>query len=352
MGKSISILGVVAFLTLCGYSSNSEAARRHGGEMALSGPDIANPPPRPPVQDEQSARPDAQTTSPNSPQNERAAALDRPKPASSDYSPPKWAEWVVNTVLRAVQATYFRTMSMLGFHNKDQTEEQRRASFARAMGLIFLFFVLAAVGIVGFFFYRHEKTRKQIAAASKARLEKELAPAATVELDSKAVVFDPLNRAFRVVLVEKSDQKIALIEISDLKAKKIVEIKELAPGAVLLAQYLPANKQMDIGVLNGLEQIKYLNGWAFEKTTDEVRIYVREYTEAGTAPASDTAAAPPVPPVPPTAPVVAPPLSPPIQLATPPPVAPPIPHPPVTTGAADERTQISDLPPDPEKKTA
>lgn len=214
-------------------------------------------------------------------------AIPQRKPASNPM------DFAIDTVFKSIAKAYDICMWMLGLKDESKTiEERARLSALRAVtfgGLLLLF----GGGGAGYYLYRKaDRDRRAVTNASnKALAEKLGTKVVTLDASASSISFDPASRPFRVVMIEKEQVKVAMIEVLNLKDRKVVEVKQLATGAVLLAQYLPADRQMEVGVLNGLESVRYLGGWAFAKTEQEVKILIHEAPPEPVAPPIPTTAA-------------------------------------------------------------
>jgi hypothetical protein len=189
---------------------------------------------------------------------------------AAEYVPPQKLEGMVEYAQRMVKSAYRGLLWVLGVSQvgENQLETGRTAASRWAWTLVALF-VLSFGGGVYYIYKKGKNTVKRSALP-------EAPPMTEWDPQTKELIFDPRNRVFRIVLEERGEQKVALLEVLDLKTRHVTDTKELLPSSVLLAQYLPAAKQIETGVLNGLEPVKYMFDWKFEHTMEEVRIKVRE----------------------------------------------------------------------------
>lgn len=274
--------GLISLIvTLCIYAGDAAAARRHGGEVATVVQDAA------PVRDPQSAIPTtpAPSTPPvsavpinsvplgDAPPSDVVKAVAEKSPETekaAEYVPPQKLEGMVEYGQRIVKSAYRGLLWVLGVSKvgEDQLETGRTAASRWAWTLVSLF----ALSFGGGTYYIYKKGKDKVA---KTALP-DAPPMTEWDPQTNELIFDPRNRVFRIVLEERGEQKVALLEVLDLKTRHVIDTKELLPTSVLLAQYLPAAKQIETGVLNGLEQVKYLFEWKFERTMEQVRIKVRE----------------------------------------------------------------------------
>jgi hypothetical protein len=279
---------------LCAVALPVNAARRHGGEASIVSPQTEPLPAessvklsgKPGAESEAppNPNPNSETTKTSDQPTKDAKVLERtPNPVpEKSYGPPGSLEWFVNMALNSVAKSYHYGMWVLGLGDQSKTIEERgRTAVHRALWIGVLLLLTIGGGAGYYLFKRRNETQKTIVAESNEVLSKTLEKA-TIEIDPKVIedpkvqVFDPSNRPYRVAMLERDGVKVAVVEVLDLKLRQVVEAKDLVPGAVLLAQYLPADRQMHIGVLNGLEQVKYLGDWEFAKTRKEVKILVRD----------------------------------------------------------------------------
>jgi hypothetical protein len=268
-------------VTLCVYAGSATAARRHGGEVAtvvsdaalVRAPQSAIPttptPSTPPV----SAVPINSVPLGDAPPSDVVKATAEKSPEmgnAADYVPPKKLEGMVEYGQHMVKSAYRGLLWVLGMSQvgENQLETGRTAASRWAWTLVALFVLSFGGGV----YYVYKKGKNKVSQSALA----EAPPMTEWDPKTNELIFDPRNRVFRIVLEERTGQKVALLEVLDLKTRHVTDTKELLPSSVLLAQYLPASKQIETGVLNGLEQVKYMFDWKFERTMEEVRIKVRE----------------------------------------------------------------------------
>jgi|GEM_PF-4840975 len=268
-------------ITLCVCASDASAARRHGGEVATIVPDSAlvrapqsaipttPPPAAPPV----SGVPINSVPLGDAPPADTLKAEEQKAPENQnqgEYVPPEKLEGAVEYAQRIVKSAYHGLLWVLGMSQPGANEvEAGRTAASRWAWTFVALFVLSFGGSVYYIYKKGKNTVK------KPELP-DTQPMTEWDPQTNELIFDPRNRMFRIVLEERAGHKLAFLEVLDLKTRNVTDTKELLPSSVLLAQYLPAAKQIETGVLNGLEQVKYMFDWKFERTMEEVRIKVRE----------------------------------------------------------------------------
>ncbi len=286
-------------ITLCVYAGTASAARRHGGEVATVVPDSALvrapqsaiPTAPPPATSPASAVPINSVPLGDAPPSDALKVTDD-KPAEprnpGEYVPPQKLEGAVDYGVRMVKSAYRGLLWVLGMSQPGANElEAGRNAASRWAWTIVALFVLSFGG-GAYYIYKKGKSKTQ------QRVLPEAPPMTEWDPQTNELIFDPRNRVFRIVLEERAGHKLAFLEVLDLKTRHVTDTKELLPSSVLLAQYLPAAKQIETGVLNGLEQVKYMFDWKFERTMEEVRIKVREISLNKPAPEAAPEAGAPI----------------------------------------------------------